>query len=80
MKVSPLLPSHDLSHPSHSSHSSNPPPKYAWSVFYPMQAFSEKVEKKENKNNENNENKNDENDTVENDKNKNIFFNLYKLR
>lgn len=63
MKVSPLLPLQDLSHPSHNSHNSHsshpshsspPPPKYAWSVFYPMQAFSEKVEK-----NTNEENKND---------------------
>ena len=68
MKVSPLLPSHDPSHSSHPSHSSNPPPKYAWSVFYPMQAFSEKVEKKENNENKNDENNENKNDTVENDK------------
>lgn len=54
MKVSPLLPSKDLSPTSHSSHPSHPShssPKYAWSVFYPMQAFSEKVENKNTNNN-----------------------------
>ncbi len=53
MKVAPLLSSKPTPTPT-----PNPPPsKYAWSVFYPMQAVPEnKDEIKTNKNNEKSEN------------------------
>jgi len=59
MKVAPLL----SSKPSPTLTPTPIPSKYAWSVFYPMQAVPEKVE------NQDENNKNDKKENVGNDKN-----------
>jgi hypothetical protein len=72
MKVAPLLSSKPA--PTLSPRSTPPPSKYAWSVFYPMQAVPENKDEIQTNNNDNKNDKNDKKENVGNEYYKKVKF------